>query len=121
MKCLSILLKKVKQAQIEEICNKLSSLIIDGKPELRDIYSIGLKTLINDVPDEMGNLVCRKLVEKLVIGINAVSNEDVKRECIEILSDLIRRFGHLVDLTDVTEIILLQLENGKSAIKKRAG
>lgn len=111
----------MKQAQIEEICNKLSSLIIDGKPELRDIYSIGLKTLINDVPEEMGNLVCRKLVEKLVIGINTVSNEDVKRECMEILSDLIRRFGHLVDLADVTDIILLQLQNGKSAIKKRAG
>ena len=120
VKCLSILLKKVKQAQIEEICNKLSSLIIDGKNELRDIYSIGLKTLINDVPDEMGSIVSKRLVEKLVYGINTTANDDVKSDCIDILSDLIRRFGHLVDLTEVTHVILNQLENNKSSIKKRS-
>ena len=39
-----------------EICDKLCSLILEGKPELRDIYSIGLKTLISDVPDTMGKV-----------------------------------------------------------------
>eukprot|EP01036_Dinobryon_divergens_P043198 gene43198-57480_t len=57
VRCLGILLKKVHEAQIGEICDKLCSLIIEGKPALRDIYSMGLKTLITDVPDEMGNLV----------------------------------------------------------------
>ena len=46
VKCLAILLKKVQQSQVTEICDKLSSLILDGNDQLRDIYSIGLKTLI---------------------------------------------------------------------------
>lgn len=43
VKCLAIIIKKVQQAQIAEICKKLSSLILEGKENLRDIYSIGLK------------------------------------------------------------------------------
>jgi hypothetical protein len=42
VKCLGILLKKVQEAQVCEICDKLVALILDDKkPELRDIYSIG--------------------------------------------------------------------------------
>jgi len=46
----------VHETQVTEICDKLCSLILEGKPELRDIYSIGLKTLISDVPDTMGKV-----------------------------------------------------------------
>ena len=60
VKCLAIILKKVHQTQIGEICDKLCNLILDGKDALRDIYSIGLKTLIADVPDEMGQLVSER-------------------------------------------------------------
>jgi len=42
--------------QVIEICDKLCSLLLEGKAELRDIYSIGLKTLISDVPDSMGKV-----------------------------------------------------------------
>ncbi|CAM9180295.1 unnamed protein product, partial [Choristocarpus tenellus] len=41
VKCLGALLKKVQEAQVGEICDKLCELILEGKPELRDIYSIG--------------------------------------------------------------------------------
>ena len=46
VKCLAIIIKKVHQNQISDICKKLCSLILEGKEALRDIYSIGLKTLI---------------------------------------------------------------------------
>ena len=49
VKCLGVLLKKVQEAQVGEISDKLCSLILDGKDELRDIYSIGLKTLLKDI------------------------------------------------------------------------
>ena len=35
VKCLSILVKKVQEQQVCDICDRLSKLIIDGKPELR--------------------------------------------------------------------------------------
>ena len=119
IKCLSILLKKLKHAQIGEISEKLVVLILEGKDQLRDIYSIGLKTLINDVPDDMGSLVCKKLIAKLLDGINRASSESITRECIEILTDLVKRFGQLLDLEEVIRTCMLQLESPRSSLKKR--
>ena len=45
VKCLGVLLGKVQEAQVGEICDKLCTLVLEGKDELRDIYSIGLKTV----------------------------------------------------------------------------
>ena len=57
VKCLGVLLKKVREAQVGEISDKLCSLILDGTDELRDVYSIGLKTLLRDVPRASGEAV----------------------------------------------------------------
>jgi len=46
VKCLENLIKKVQQAQVGEICDKLTVLIVDGRDELRDIYSIGIHLLM---------------------------------------------------------------------------
>lgn len=98
VKCLGILFKKVHEAQVRgggrgsllvkeeslmscflfmagkvgEICDKLCTLILDGKSELRDIYSIGLRTLISDVPEAMGKPVTQRLTSRLLSGIEQV-------------------------------------------------
>ena len=71
VKCLGVLLGKVQEAQVGEICDKLCTLVLEGKDELRDIYSIGLKTLIADVPPAMGPSVCRLLTRRLLSGVAA--------------------------------------------------
>ena len=77
-------------AQVSEICEKLCSLIIDGKDALRDIYSIGLKTLIQDVPDEMGIVVADKLASRLLNGISReTTGEDTKKECLDNMVSMI--------------------------------
>eukprot|EP01038_Epipyxis_sp_PR26KG_P006809 gene6809-9325_t len=122
VKCLAIILKKVQQAQIGEICKKLCSLILDGKDALRDIYSIGLKTLIVDVPEGMGALVCTQLTGKLLIGTSKDRPEEIVRECLDNLSELLRRFGHLNENehADIMKTVVLQLENERPVIRKRA-
>jgi hypothetical protein len=40
--------------QVGEICDKLVSLVVDGQDSLRDIYGIGLRTLVQDIPEELG-------------------------------------------------------------------
>ena len=122
VKCLAIILKKVQQAQIGEICDKLCALILDGKDALRDIYSIGLKTLIADVPDEMGPLVAERLTGKLLNGITRKGAEDIKRECLDNMADLFRRFGHLIgkDHEDIMNAVVQQLDHDKPLIRKRA-
>lgn len=122
VKCLAILLKKVQHAQVAEICEKLSSLLLDGKDALRDIYSIGLKTLIADVPDEMGSLISERLSGRLLNGISRTGSEEVKKECLDNLSDLLRRFGHLIEREhdDIMNVVLRQLENDQQILRKRA-
>lgn len=116
-------MKKVHQNQINEICKKLSSLVVDGQAALRDIYSIGLKTLIGDVPDTMGQLVCERLTTKLISGISSpTTTEDIKRECLDILSELLKRFGgyNESEHNQIMLILIEQLKNDKLAIRKRA-
>jgi cullin-associated NEDD8-dissociated protein 1 len=122
VKCLGTLLKKVQHGQVSEICGKLCSLILQGQSELRDIYSIGLKTLIADVPDTMGPLVVEKLTERLMTGIDS-DIDDVKRESLDNMTDLLKRFGHLMKPHHETifRIVFLSLEsNKKHVIRKRA-
>jgi cullin-associated NEDD8-dissociated protein 1 len=125
VKCLAILLKKVQQEQIGEICKKLCSLILIGKDTLRDIYSIGLKTLIADVPSSMGNLVVQRLSGKLLSGIDQ-SDEEIKRECLDIMTELLSRFGHLMDDKEhqsIMEIVvkqLLEVQSQRTVVRKRA-
>jgi cullin-associated NEDD8-dissociated protein 1 len=122
VKCLAIILKKVHQTQVGEICDKLCALILEGKDALRDIYSIGLKTLIADVPDEMGLLVSERLTGRLLNGITRTGSDDIKRECLDNMADLLRRFGHLIgkDHDDIMNAVVRQLDNEKSALRKRA-
>lgn len=75
VKCLAIMLKRAQQTQILDICNKLSGLIVDGTNALRDIYSICLKTLIADVPETMGQVVCDALTNKLIMGVERPAEE----------------------------------------------
>jgi hypothetical protein len=124
VKCLAILTKKVQQAQIGEVCRKLCSLILDGNDALRDVYSIGLKTLIADVPDSMGAVVTDKLTAKLITGIARTSpgSEEVQRECIDNTTELLRRFGHLNvgSHGEIMTLCVAQLQHPKPVIRKRA-
>lgn len=63
MKCVAVIVKKVEKEKITDICKTLCKLVRStqkDQAELRDIYSIALKTLIDDVPDAMGSEVSQK-------------------------------------------------------------
>lgn len=119
---MAIILKKVQKGQVGEICKKLCSLILDGNDALRDIYSIGLKTLIADVPDSMGTLIVEKLTSNLLTGIGRAGGEDVKRECLDIMSELLKRFGGLneKDHIEIMTVVVGQLDHDRPVIRKRA-
>eukprot|EP00981_Chlorochromonas_danica_P000307 scaffold77_cov243-Ochromonas_danica.AAC.9 len=122
VKCLAVLVKKVHQNQIGEICKKLSDLVVAGQDALRDIYSIGLKTLIIDVSEAMGPLVCERLGAKLLNGVLHAVTDDAKRECLENLFELLKRFGHLLEAqhSSIVTALLDILKSNKAALRKRA-
>lgn len=122
VKCLSILLRRVNQNQIIDISKKLALLVLDGNPALRDIYSICMKTLIADVKESMGKSVSDHLVNSLIAGIDR-PEEDVKKECLDNISDLLKRFGHELNDGHFNRIMtgtIQQLKHGRPNIRKRA-
>ena len=50
VKCLSPLVRKVHDQQVDEIVLDLCSNVLTGKQEQRDICSIGLKTVVIEMP-----------------------------------------------------------------------
>ena len=82
-----------------------------------DIYSIGLKTLITDVPDTMGPSVAGRLTTRLMGGISQDNEPDIKLECLEIITDLLKRFGHDIEPEheNLMSTILQQLNSTNQA------
>jgi hypothetical protein len=112
----------VKENQIVAISRKLSHLIVNGNASLRDIYSICMKTLITDVPDSMSKAVTFNLVDSLISGIES-QTEDVKKECLDNIGDLLKRFGHLLREAEFNRIMsatFSQLKHPRGTIRKRA-
>ena len=95
MKCLGVLVKKVQSARVAEICEKVSSLVLNGDDSLRDIYSIGLKKLIMDTPEDMGAVIVSIVPKQLLEGVNRSPKESVKKECLDNFTDLLKRFGSI--------------------------
>jgi cullin-associated NEDD8-dissociated protein 1 len=119
---IGILVTKVQDTQVADICKKLSELILNGKPELRDIYAIGLKTILADVSPKTGAFVATNLCERLVAGIAKDAETGVKSETLDILTDLLRRFGHAcaTEHEQIMNLLVVQLTDASPLVRKRA-
>ena len=56
VKCLGPLVNKVKENQVETIVDTLCANMISNTEQLRDISSIGLKTVISELPQASNSL-----------------------------------------------------------------
>ena len=137
VKTLSILLTSVHEDQVVEIAERLGNLLLDtSKGELRDVYAIGLRTLVKTIPIEMGDRVSERLIVKLLVGIRGIPTnvEDkaivkatgqITISSLEILADLVERFGALPHTCRQQHIMvqatLSQLGSDSPAVRKRAG
>lgn len=123
VKCLGPLVNKVKENQVETIVDSLCANMISNTEQLRDISSIGLKTVISELPQTSNSLapnVCQRITGKLS---NAIEKEDVsvKLESLDILSDLLSRFGELLVPfhNTILKALVPQLSSPRQAVRKR--
>jgi len=93
VKCLAKIVCKFQEQQIGEVMAKLSQLVLDGKPEVRDIYATCLKGLLSELPSTCSTLACQNVLPKMLHGITAHPSVDVKEECTDALHDFLKRFG----------------------------
>lgn len=136
---LAVLFKRVRVGQIEKFSDKLCDLIIQGKTSLRDIYAICLRSLLSDVSEDVGSVVAERVALRLLGGIGHSppaagksssgsssirdnSDTELKRECIDTLSELLLRFGASVRQQHprLVEVMVAQLDDDAHTLRKRA-
>ena len=128
VKTLGVLLITVHEEQVLEIANSLADQLLDReKSELRDVYAIGLRTLCKTVPPSMGDRVSQQLVGRLLEGIHQSDNdEEIVLACLDVLTDLLGRFGaSSLYLTReheaILQLCLAKLSSDAHVVRKRAG
>ena len=70
VRCLGPLVNKVKEFQVEGIVDALCTNMLSDKEQLRDISSIGLKTVINELPPSSTALaanICKKITGAMAL------------------------------------------------------
>lgn len=124
VKCLGPLVNKVKEYQVEGIVETLCANMLSDSEQLRDISSIGLKTVISELPLGSNTLaanVCKKITGRLSSAIEKQEDVSVQLEALDILSDLLSRFGGLLISfhTILLNALLPQLASPRQAVRKR--
>ncbi|KAK4605475.1 hypothetical protein RGQ29_013498 [Quercus rubra] len=98
VKCLAPLVKKVSEAQVVEIANKLCDKLLNGKDQHRDIASIALKTIVAEVSTQsLAQSILIAVTPQLIKGITGPGKStEIKCECLDILCDVLHKFGNLM-------------------------
>uniref|UniRef100_A0A8B9VGZ6 TATA-binding protein interacting (TIP20) domain-containing protein n=1 Tax=Anas zonorhyncha TaxID=75864 RepID=A0A8B9VGZ6_9AVES len=127
VKCLGPLVGKVKEYQVETIVDTLCTNMLSDKEQLRDISSIGLKTVISELPpaatgSTMTANVCKKITAQLTGAIGKQEDISVQLEALDILSDMLSRLGGTLYSfhSSILSCLLPQLTSPRLAVRKRA-
>uniref|UniRef100_A0AAR2LSQ9 Cullin-associated and neddylation-dissociated 2 (putative) n=1 Tax=Pygocentrus nattereri TaxID=42514 RepID=A0AAR2LSQ9_PYGNA len=127
VKCLGPLVSKVKEYQVETMVDTLCSNMVSDKEQLRDISSMGLKTVIAELPPASAGLcltanVCKKITSQLIGAMGKQDDVSVQLEALDILSDMLGRLSStLVSFhQSILTSLLPQLTSPRMAVRKRA-
>ncbi|XP_033939954.1 LOW QUALITY PROTEIN: cullin-associated NEDD8-dissociated protein 2 [Pseudochaenichthys georgianus] len=127
VKCLAPLVSKVKEPQVEVMVDTLCSNMTSDKEPLRDISSMGLKTVIAELPLTSTGLtltvgVCKKITSQLIGAMGKQEDVSVQLEALDILSDMLGRLGGaLVSFhSALLSSLLPQLTSSRMAVRKRS-
>lgn len=122
VKCLATISRRFNESETLSIVRHLGHLCFDGKEELRDIYSIGVKTIVLSIPDSFGPNIGSCLLELLVKGIRErqVSSTQLLL-CMELMKEVLKRFGGVVkaEHEGLMELLLHQLEQVERSVCKK--
>ncbi|KAK1906373.1 Cullin-associated NEDD8-dissociated protein 1 [Dissostichus eleginoides] len=126
VKCLGPLVSKVKEYQVETIVDTLCTNMLSDKEQLRDISSIGLKTVIGELPpassgSALAASVCKKITGRLTSAIAKQEDVSVQLEALDIMADMLcRQGGLLVNFhPSILGCLLPQLTSPRLAVRKR--
>ncbi|KAF0035583.1 hypothetical protein F2P81_013341 [Scophthalmus maximus] len=124
---LAPLVRKVKEPQLETMVDTLCSNMVSDKEQLRDISSMGVKTLIAELPLSSAGLsltvsVCKRITSQLIGAMGKQEDVSVQLEALDILSEMLGRLsGALVSFhSSLLHSLLPQLTSPRMAVRKRS-
>mmetsp|Transcript_34542 Transcript_34542/g.25644 ORF Transcript_34542/g.25644 Transcript_34542/m.25644 type:complete len:100 (+) Transcript_34542:251-550(+) len=77
------------------IVDKMAERVVEGEKETRDIYSMAIRSINNEINDECAVVMIKTVYPRLSKGLLATTIE-VREECLEILGDIFKNFGQLI-------------------------
>ncbi|KAL2090831.1 hypothetical protein ACEWY4_013094 [Coilia grayii] len=127
VKCLGPLVTKVKEYQVETMVDTLCSNMVSDKEQLRDISSMGLKTVIAELPPTTSGMaltcnVCKKITSQLIGALGKQDDVSVQLEALDILSDMLSRLSGTLSSfhSSILTSLLPQLTSSRLAVRKRS-
>uniref|UniRef100_A0A453JP11 TATA-binding protein interacting (TIP20) domain-containing protein n=1 Tax=Aegilops tauschii subsp. strangulata TaxID=200361 RepID=A0A453JP11_AEGTS len=103
----------------DKLCDKL----LNGKEQHRDIASIALKTIIVEVTTaSLSEKILVSLSPQLIIGVTSGKSAEIKCECLDILGDVLHRFGNVItkDHAFMLTALLTQLSSTQASVRKKS-
>jgi hypothetical protein len=124
VRTLSLLVTKISESAVADLCDKLSSQVFVGPKEMRDVYAVGLKTILLEVPNtpQMASAVLKAILPKVLsqglkdpsssVSAGNASNvkADVRSESLEVALDLVKRFGFAFQAQDAHDLMMATVE-----------
>lgn len=121
VKCLGPFVKKMSKVQIENCVTKLSASILKGEDEKRDIATLALKTVISRIPADMATTTVKKCLETLIDAVEG-KQQEVKQDAMEVLADILSRFGSILQPYHdrLQKALIAELSSKRQPLRKRA-
>ena len=118
----------LKEQNLVLIVEKLSNFIVDSdKKEVRDIYSLAIRSTIQELKESAALNMIKAVYPKLLKGLK-VGSDEIKEECLEILAEIFKKFGTLLykksNLVNIQKDELMTqlcelLQNSSDGVRKR--
>jgi hypothetical protein len=113
------------------IVETLADMVIDaGKKEVRDIYSLAIKSTIQELRDSAAVTMIKTVHPRIMKGLmmqNVDAADEVKEECLEILTEIFKKFGsimhknnNLVNKDELMKVLCELLVLPKEGVRKKA-
>jgi len=94
VKCIQKIATKIREKNLVLIVEKMSERVVQGEKETRDIYSMAIRSIINEINEEYAITTVKSIYPRLIKGMSAAV--DVREECLDIMADIFKRFGPLL-------------------------
>ncbi|CAM0946643.1 unnamed protein product [Alopecurus aequalis] len=123
VKCLGPLVKKVDEDRAVEMTTKLCDKLLNGKDQHRDTASIAMRTIIAAVTiTSLAEKILVSLAPQLINGVTSGKSAAIKCECLDILSDVLHRFGNLITKFHghMLTALLTQLSSTQAIVRKKS-